>query len=221
MRRHVRIFAAGVVVVAPFAITAYLAWWAGSALDGLARSVIEAVAPGAKKLLFPGVGALLLVVLVYLVGLLTHVWAFRWAMGILERIFARLPVVKTLYESVRDIMNLFASGSGRMGQVVRYRLPGAGAQLLGIQTSTAPRGAGQSGNVSVFLPMSYQLGGFTIYVPPDAVEPTDLTVEEALKIAATADAGAGPAQGPGRQGASPAPQAQARDDQPATGGPVP
>ncbi|KPK85778.1 MAG: hypothetical protein AMJ81_02755 [Phycisphaerae bacterium SM23_33] len=189
MKRQVRIFIAGVMLVAPFAVTAYLVWWAGAGLDRLARGAIGAVAPSPEKWLFPGAGALVLLVGIYLVGLLTHLWVFRWGMEKLEKLFARLPVVKTLYESVRDILKLFSGDSRQMGQVVRYRIPGTEADLLGIRTSVAPRGAGQKGHVAVYLPMSYQLGGFTLYVPAEAVQPLDMTVEQALKIAATADAG--------------------------------
>jgi uncharacterized membrane protein len=190
MKKQLRIFVAGIMIVTPFAVTAYVVWWAGSGLDGLARKAIESITPRAGDWLFPGAGALVLVVGIYLLGLLTHVWAFRWAMELLERLFSRLPVVRTLYESVRDILRLFSGDSEQMGQVVRYRLPGTTADLLGIRTSTAPQGAGEEGKVSVYLPMSYQFGGFTLYVPADAVEPVDMSVEQALKIAATADAGA-------------------------------
>ena len=123
-------------------------------------------------------------------------------MGLLEKLFGRLPVIKTLYESVRDILQLFGGQGERMGQVVRFRMPGTEADLLGIRTSTAPRGAPGGGKVAVYLPMSYQLGGFTLYVKPDAVEPVDMSVEEALKIAATADAGVA-------ETAPPAPEANA------------
>jgi len=184
------------MVVLPFALTGYVVWWAGSRLDALGRAALSRVAPAAEQWLFPGVGALLLVLTIYLVGLLMHLWAFRWGVRLLERVFSRVPVVKSIYESLRDILRLFGGDAGRMGQVVRYRLPGTDVQLLGIRTSTAPRGAGAGGKVAVYLPMSYQFGGFTVYVPPDAVEPIEMTVEEALKIAATGDVGVAPPDAP-------------------------
>ncbi|OPX24372.1 MAG: hypothetical protein B1H04_02185 [Planctomycetales bacterium 4484_123] len=203
MKKLVRTFLTGVVVVAPFAVTAYLIWWAGTALDRLARGAIAVLAPGAGRFLFPGAGALVLVVSVYLVGLLMRVWVFRWTVRLLERLFHHLPVVKGLYDSIRDVLRLFGGDAAQMGQVVRYRLPGTQVELLGIRTSTQPRGASGSGKVAVFLPMSYQFGGFTLYVPAETVSPIDMTVEEALKIAATADAGPAPEPAPQDQ---PAPQ---------------
>lgn len=187
MKRHVRILLTGVLVAAPFAATAYVVWWVVVALDRLGRAALPG---GVQEWLTAGAGVAIVVGGLYLVGLLMHVWVFRWLVGLLERIVQRLPVVKTVYESVRDILKLFAGEPKQMGQVVRYRLPGTDAALLGIRTSTSPRGAGEGGKVAVYLPMSYQLGGFTLYVPAEAVEPLDMSVEEALKIAATAEAGA-------------------------------
>ena len=203
MRKQLRIFLAGVMIVAPFVVTVYVIWWAGTALDGLARSAVTAIFMDAK--LFPGLGAILVVVGIYLIGLLTHWWVFRWILGLLEGLVSRLPVVKTIYESVRDILGLFGGDANRMGQVVRYRVPGTEMELLGIRTSSSPRGASGSNKVAVYLPMSYMVGGPTVYVDAESVEPVDMSVEEALKIAATAEAtGTSPSEQP--QGNTPAPE---------------
>jgi len=148
MKRQIEIFLAGVMVVAPLAVTVYVVWWLGSGLDGLVRSVVEAVSDQAAEKLPPGTGALVLVVGVYLVGLMTRVWGLRWVTAGVERLFLRLPVVRSLYESVRDMLKLFGGDPGRMGQVVRYRLPGTEVEVLGIQTSSAPRGAGREATCS-------------------------------------------------------------------------
>ncbi|MDY7011084.1 MAG: DUF502 domain-containing protein [Planctomycetota bacterium] len=191
MKKQIRIFLAGVMVVTPFAVTAYVIWWAGTAMDGLVRSGIEKVSPGIEDWWFPGAGIIFLLVGVYVIGLLTHLWAFRWAVRIIERIFSRLPGVKSIYESVRDVLNIFGGDANRMGQVVRYRIPGTEIDLLGIRTSTSPRPSGGADKVAVYLPMSYMIGGPTVYVSPDSLEPIDMSVEEAMKIAATAGAAGG------------------------------
>jgi len=127
MKRHVEIFLAGVMVVAPLAVTVYVVWWLGSGLDGLARSLVGAVSEAAADKWIPGVGAVVLLAGVYVVGALTKVWGFRWVTAGLEGLFVRLPGVRSLYESVRDMLKLFGGDPGRMGQVVRYRLPGTEA----------------------------------------------------------------------------------------------
>jgi len=124
-----------------------------------------------------------------------HWWLFRWAVGLVERLVGRLPVIKTVYEGVRDILKLFSGDSKQTGKVVRYHVAGTNIQMLGIQTSASPRGTSDPDRVAVYLPMSYQIGGFTVYLPADAVEPIDMTVEEAMKLAATAEAGVGASDG--------------------------
>ncbi|MCK4624639.1 MAG: DUF502 domain-containing protein [Phycisphaerae bacterium] len=193
MKKQLRIFLAGVMVVVPFAVTAYVIWWAGTAMDGLVRSGIEAVSPdaGVEDWWFPGAGIIFLLVCIYFIGLLTHLWAFRWALGLIERIFSRLPGVKSIYESVRDILNLFGGDANKTGQAVRYRVPGTEIDLLGIRTSTNPVATEGTDKVAVYLPMSYMIGGPTLYVDPESVEPINISVEEAMKIAAIAGASAG------------------------------
>ena len=144
MRKHVRIFVAGALAVIPFAVTAYLAYWAGALMIRLGGAILP---PPLKQWLSPAIGVVILLVGVYLVGLLMHWWAFRWLLALLERVMVRLPIARTIYESVRDLLKLFGGDARQMGQVVRYRLPGTNADLLGIQTNTSPRGAPGGGKV--------------------------------------------------------------------------
>jgi uncharacterized membrane protein len=50
----------------------------------------------------------------------------------------------------------------------------------------APEGLGGRDVVAVFLPMSYQIGGFTVFVPRARTTPVDLTIEEGMRLALTA-----------------------------------
>ncbi len=196
MKKHIRILVAGVMIVVPFAATVWVICWVGSTLDGFVKDIVAPDGQPKPTWLFPGAGVLIVLVGMYLVGALTHWWVFRWALGLLERLFSRVPVVKSIYESLRDVLRLFGGEAEKMGQVVLFRMPGVDAKLLGIRTSTTPRATKGENRVAVYLPMSYQLGGFTLYVPPESVEPIDMSVEEAMKIAATADVGSAETDGP-------------------------
>ncbi len=193
MKKQIGIFLAGVMVVVPLIVTAWVVLWAGSTIDGLVKNGVKMVSPesGVEDWWFHGLGVILAIVGIYFIGLLTRLWGFRWALGLIERIFSRLPGVKSVYESVRDVLNLFGGDASKTGKAVRYRVPGTEIDLLGIRTSTSPKAAEGSDKVAVYLPMSYMLGGPTVYVSPDSLEPIDMSVEEAMKIAATAGASAG------------------------------
>ena len=175
----------------PLAITVWLVWAMGSWLDAMGDQAVKSFR---KDVDLPtGVGAATIIVAIYLVGLLTRVWVFRSAYSLIERLLGRVPGVKTIYESLRDMMKLFGGDAEKMGRVVKYTPPGPELSLLGIMTNKRPvgiaDGTGQS-KVAVYLPYAYMFGGPTIYVSPEYVEEVDLSVDQCLKIAATAHVGA-------------------------------
>ena len=194
MRRQLRIFLTGLLVVIPFAITVWVIWAAGSWLDE----------GGANLFLKPvwdlfrlhdnwplenvhGVGAILLLVSVYLVGLLMHFWLFRRAVDLMAGIFRRVPGVKTIYESVRDLLNLLDPGAAKkMGKVVEYVAPGWQVGLLGILTNEQPEGAVGKEKAAVYLPLAYMIGGPVVFVPKSHLREVDMPVEKALRLCATA-----------------------------------
>ena len=74
-----------------------------------------------------------------------------------------------------------------------YCPSGAELGMLAILTNDDPVGINAPGRprrVAIYLPMSYNMGGYTIYVPPEQLQEIDLPVEHVLKLAATAHIGA-------------------------------
>jgi uncharacterized membrane protein len=186
--RQVRIFFAGALIVAPLAITVWVVWSLGAWLDGLGTKLFS---EGSKPT--SGIGVLIVIGLIYIVGLLTHLWLFRGAFGFVERLIARLPGIKTIYESVRDLMKLFGGGSERMGRVVQYSVPGTGMSLLGILTNENPFGLPMDSphrKVTVYVPYSYMFGGPSFFASPEHIVEVDMSVEQCMKTAATAMVGA-------------------------------
>ena len=186
MKKQLGIFLAGVMVLVPLVVTVYVVCWLGSTLDTLGREILPNVS------LPPGIGAVVLIAAVYLVGLATRFWLFQAAWSLLERIVAGVPGIKTLYESVRDLLQLFGGNAGKMGKVVQYSPPGSSMKMLGIRTNDNPPFAQSSGGgrtVAVYLPFSYMFGGVTVYCEPDRIEELDMPVEQCLKLCATAFVG--------------------------------
>ena len=185
MKKQLGIFLAGILVIVPFALTVYIVIAAGAWLNRMGNTVANSW--GWK--LPPGLGAVFLLVIVYLIGLLTRFWLFRFLIRLLERIVARLPGVKTIYESIRDLMKLFGGDSRRMGRAVLYTPPGAAASTIAILTNPEPQGMPEDligRKVAIYVPFSYMFGGVTLYVDRQHVRTLDLPVEQALKLAATA-----------------------------------
>ncbi|MBS3734012.1 MAG: DUF502 domain-containing protein [Phycisphaerae bacterium] len=184
MKKQLRIFLAGMLVLTPLAATVYVIWWGAGMLDRLGGMLV-----GDDFDLPTGVGALIILAGVYLVGLLTHWWAFRGLFALIEGVLTRLPGIRTVYESVRDLMQLFGGKAESMGRAVEYRPPGSGLSILGILTNDNPMDRPTDHpdrKVAVYLPYSYMFGGPTIYASPAHVREVDMSVEQVLKVCTTA-----------------------------------
>ena len=136
-------------------------------------------------------GIVVCVILIFSIGVMLNSWVIRTIFRIFDGILKRIPLVKTLYGAVTDLMGLFSGSEDRgLSQVVMVRIGESDARLLGFLTrsdfSDLPDGIGEEGKVAVYLPMSYQLGGFTTIVPRESVEPVDMSLEDAMRFAIAA-----------------------------------
>jgi uncharacterized membrane protein len=186
MKNISRTFLTGVATIVPVVGTIYVLWW----LEDRSGTWLEKTLPGSVWD-FPGAGILVGLVLIYLVGFLMRIYAVGFVFRLGERVLHRIPLVKTLYGSLRDLMGFFVRDEdGKQSQVVMVTLPGTGLRLIGLLTrdefSDIPAGIGTEDTVAVYLPMSYQIGGFTVMLPRAVVEPIDMSMEDAMRFAVTA-----------------------------------
>ena len=192
MKKHLKILMAGALVVVPLAATMWVIAWIGGMFSGMGYSLLETLGLAEKFNAtyepYAGVvGVLAVLVMVYLVGLLANFWMFRKVFGLVDRLLSSLPGIKTIYESIRDLLTLFGGDSKNMGHAVLYTPPGLGYKQLGILTNEHPAGLAEGDDrVIVYLPMGYMIGGPCIYAKPEDVERLDISVETALKLSATA-----------------------------------
>jgi uncharacterized membrane protein len=105
-----------------------------------------------------------------------------------NHLIERTPLAKTLYGAVKDLMGLFSGERKSFSRVVLLTLPGTTARVLGLVTREdfASIKGFPPDIIAVYVPMSYQIGGFTLYVSNDAVETVEMSVAEALRFAITA-----------------------------------
>jgi uncharacterized membrane protein len=186
MKKHGMIFVNGLIVVAPIIITAYVLgramWW----FDNTMRQGLDYIWGRS----FPGLGIAVGVAAIYLVGLLARTWLFWVLIRAGESIVERIPLVKSLYSAVRDLLQfLGGSRADRRGKPAVLRSKDGTTSMLGILTQDKPAGflTGSDDMVGIYLPMSYQLGGYTLYVSKELVqEVKELSVENLLKLALTA-----------------------------------
>jgi uncharacterized membrane protein len=181
MRNVGRTILTGLLAILPIGLTVSVVSWLAVAGEQLMRRLLGPVLP--ESLYLPGLGLVVAVVVLYLVGLAVNAWAVKQLLRASDALFARIPVIKTLYVAIRDFTRFFPSSSGHGDLKHVVLVPMGPGKVIGFVTADdgALIGAGDD-VVAVYLPMSYMVGGYTLFLPRSRLEPTSLSVEDAMRI---------------------------------------
>jgi uncharacterized membrane protein len=181
-----RILLKGLVTILPIGITAYLVYWLAKTMETLVAPVLKLFLPTGRYV--PGIGLITGLALLFLIGLFVNAYVVRRVIGFGESMLLRIPVVKTVYSSVRDMTKL-VNTEGRKRELERVVMvqfgPGRMIGFVTQENATLPGVRSDQELVAVYFPLSYQIGGHTFYLPRDRIEHTDLTVEAAMRIVLT------------------------------------
>jgi uncharacterized membrane protein len=183
-----KLFLKGLVVVVPAALTLAILWWLARWAEQLLGSPLSRILP--EGWYVPGMGLVAALAITFLVGLLSHVLLFQRLFSFGEKILNRLPLVKTIYSSIKDFIDYFSPDSkSAMSKVVLVRIPGQNFEQIGFVTredfSQLPLNPTLEDPVAVYLPMSYQIGGYTLFLPRSSITPLALSFEEGMKMVIT------------------------------------
>ena len=196
-----RVFLKGLLAVLPVAVTIYLVFWLATTFESLFKPLLSQLLPG--NYYVPGMGVAMGLIMVFVVGLMLQAWFMRrlWQWG--EKLLDRMPLVRQVYRALKEVID-YLSGEEQPGgsTVVMVRYGEPCMRLLGLVTRDAVDYGPQDAEdplVAVFLPWSYQVGGFTVYVPRSSLDKIDLTREQALRLAITAGVSAEQDKGPGKR----------------------
>jgi len=186
MKRISQLFLQGLFAILPIAVTLAVLFWLGTSAEALLGPLLRWIFPA--EWYVPGMGILSGFIFVILVGILLNAYLFRQIGALADRVFNRVPLVRTIYGSVRDIAK-FASGSqnkDELQQAVLVTLE-EDVQLIGFVTGESPAMlVGDRKMISVYLPMSYQIGGYTLMLPESKIKPLNISVQDAMRYVLTA-----------------------------------
>lgn len=183
MKHLYQYFFRGLLAALPLGLTIYLlylflAWTEEFAMWWLRPLVGDFYLPGLG--LGMGIGAIVLL------GFLISRPHAHKLLTLLELPFTNLPVVKSIYSSLKNFADYFTPSSETPAQqVVVLKIPGQELEMVGLITRQSlwglPAGFLAGDRVAVYLPMSYMIGGYTVFVPRAWVQPVEMTVEEAMR----------------------------------------
>jgi uncharacterized membrane protein len=185
MKRLGGVLLKGLVTILPIGLTIYFVYWLGITTESLLSKPLKFVIGDAY---WPGMGLVTGFIILFVVGLAVNAFLVRRVLGLGEELLLRVPVVKTVYSAIRDMTRLVNTDKkkGDLDRVVTVDT--ALGKLIGFVTQEHAKTLGIGGGddlVAVYLPMSYQIGGYTVYLPRSKVTETDLSVEQAMRIVLT------------------------------------
>jgi len=188
MRYVWNILLKGLVAILPVALTLYLVFWLGDVVEHTLHPIITTVVP--EPYYWPGMGLIAGFMLLFFIGLAVNAWIVQRMLQLGEDILTQIPLVKSVYGTLRDFVSHFSTTHrGReLEQVVMVTINNI--RVIGFLTAEHaddfPELPHPEETVAVYVPMSFQIGGYTVYVPRTCVETIDMSVEDAMRRILTA-----------------------------------
>ncbi|MGM0524686.1 MAG: DUF502 domain-containing protein [Pseudomonadota bacterium] len=183
----------GLAILLPIIVTVFLVQWLLVTIEAWLSPIWLAIL--GETYYVPGLAFISFLGLAILIGFSAR-WRFmNWIWQLPGILMNKLPLLRSLYGTVNDIFEMMSGKDFADESVVMVTLPGSNMRLIGIVTK-------KSGNkddrlskmlkdeqVAVFLPMSYNVGGYMVIVPSECVESLDMKPADALQLTISAGLG--------------------------------
>lgn len=189
MKSIPRMLLTGLLTVLPIVVTIAILAWLGGTLESMLGGLLAWLLPDGAYV--TGMGLVAGIVLVVAVGIMMSTWLAQRLVEKFEQVMARVPMVSALYGAIKDMTSLFSpERQSDFSAVVTFKLPGSEARIMGFVTREhcrdLPGDLGKEDLVAVYMPMSYQIGGYTLLLPRKQLETVDMPTSEALRFTLTA-----------------------------------
>ncbi|MBW2076240.1 MAG: DUF502 domain-containing protein [Deltaproteobacteria bacterium] len=181
-------FLTGLLVILPIFITGYVIWLLIKAMDVFLKYIPQKYLPETYlNIYIPGLGLILVVILILVVGVLTRNIAGRRVLQFWDNLVDRIPLARIIYSSVKQLLQaFFFQNSDAFQRVALVEYPRRGIYVLGFITGESKGEAQEKINkkmINVFIPTTPNpTSGFYILVPEEDLTMLDMSVEDAFKL---------------------------------------
>lgn len=182
MKKFVKYFFKGILILAPIVLTIYIVVVIFQLMDSFLGRYFNA-----WGINIPGLGLLTTVALIIFVGFLGTRLASKPVLTYIDSLFGKLPLVKIIYNTIKDIMNALMGKKSSFAKAVMIDLPGDNdVKILGFVTKEDLEMFGLKDHIAVYVLQSMQWAGFTLLVPRSRVKELDIPPDEVLKFIVSA-----------------------------------
>ena len=184
IRSLMRFFFQGLLILLPVVLTIYLVYLIFTALNETVFSAIGSLLAHYSPALEPGLTATLIGTAVTLIvitatGVAGSLYLGRYMMGYVDRFLERIPLVKLLYNALKDLFHAFLGDTKSFDKpVLVYLTEDKRIKAMGFMTRESMESFGLQDQVAVYLPQSYNFAGNLIIVPKSQVEPLDVAASQ-------------------------------------------
>lgn len=182
-----KFFLSGLKAFVPGAVTIAIVIWIFSSIEAFFSTIIKNLLPYGYY--FDGLGIIVGLVLILFLGMIINAWAIKHLYRFADSIIKKIPFIKTIYTSIQDLVDFIEKSQDKdYNQVVLCRV--GRFKVLAFVTRQSfdglPEEYGDKDSVLVYMPMSYQIGGYMLSVPRRHVTPINIPANKAMTLILTA-----------------------------------
>ncbi|RUO73424.1 DUF502 domain-containing protein [Idiomarina ramblicola] len=186
MKRTLQYLFKGLAILLPIVVTFALLQWLLVTIETWLKPIWITLVGEASY--FPGLAFISFLAIALLIGFSSR-WNFIDSLWQLPgKLMTRLPLLRSLYGTINDVFEMMSGKNFAEESVVLVTLPGSNLRLIGIITKKSGIKGDrlselmEEDQVAVFLPMSYNVGGYMVIVPGDCVESLTMKPADALQL---------------------------------------
>jgi uncharacterized membrane protein len=174
MKTITRYFFEGLIVILPTAATIYFVYLIFIKIDGLFNFKI------------PGIGFLITLGLILVVGFIASNIFTKGLTNLLQNIFSRLPLVKLIYNSIKDLIEAFVGDKKKFNKPALVKTSeDSDIEILGFVTEENLDLLGEKNKVAVYIPQAYNFAGNLIIVSASRIKFINASAEEIMTFIVT------------------------------------
>ena len=190
LKNIIQYFFQGIIIIAPIGITLYAVIWLFNLVDNFLPNILYSffpkwmTTPGGSLRTIPGLGFLLVVLIVTLIGWISSSFIVSRIVAVLDKVLEQTPGIKYIYTSVKDFLEAFGGNRKKFDKPVLVSVDAPDTWRIGFITQSDATQFGLSDHVAVYVPLSYALTGVVYFVSKEKIKPiTNINSAEAMKFA--------------------------------------
>ena len=191
LKRLLKYFFQGLIVLAPIGITLWVVFGLFNFVDGILPNIVHVLAPGLLEKdatgnlnRVPGLGFIVVIALVLFVGWVSSLFVVGRLVTFIDTALENTPGIKFIYSAVKDFLEAFDGNKKKFDKPVLVNIDAPDVWRIGFITQQNAHEFGMAEHVTVYVPHSYAISGITYIVPRERIRLLpNISASDAMKYA--------------------------------------